>query len=149
MTRVGFTGTQVGCTDAQTAALARTLVSLGCTELAHGDCVGADETAHRVARAMGAAVEMHPPADPRKRAFCEMLRGEVVRPAGPYLVRNRAIVAATGVLVACPREEVGEEMRSGTWATVRAARKLNRPVAVVRPSGRVEWERCNFSGRGT
>lgn len=141
MTRVGFTGTQVGCTDAQTAALARTLDGLGATVVAHGDCVGADETAHRIARAMGAAVELHPPRIATKRAFCEMLRGEVVRPAGEYLARNRAIVAATEVLIACPQEETGEELRSGTWATVRAARRFHRPVAIIRPSGRVERER--------
>lgn len=51
------------------------------------------------------------------------------------------IVDATAVLVACPKEEEGEELRSGTWATVRYARRRHRPVYVVRPSGRVEEER--------
>jgi predicted Rossmann fold nucleotide-binding protein DprA/Smf involved in DNA uptake len=44
------------------------------------------------------------------------------------------------VLVACPREEHGEETRSGTWSTVRYARRVGRPVIVVRPSGRIERE---------
>lgn len=135
---VAFTGTQIGCTDAQVAALARTLVALGCGVLHHGDCIGADEVAHRVARAMGARIELHPPRNGSKRARCEMLRGEVVRPEGEYLARNRAIVDAGEVLVACPREETGEELRSGTWATVRYARRLGRPVLIIRPSGRVE-----------
>ena len=164
MTRVGFTGTQVGCTDAQIAALTRTLVELrddpplflrvdplGADEfvLHHGSCVGADAEAHYVARVMGAAVEKHPPAITSKMARCGMLPGEVTHPAAGYLARNIAIVKATVVLVACPREEVGEERRSGTWHTIRRARALRRPVAIVRPSGRVEWERCNFSVRGT
>lgn len=138
---VGFTGTQIGCTAAQVAALARTFVELNLGVLHHGDCVGADEMAHRIARAMGARVELHPPRITAKRAHCEMLRGETVHPADEYLVRNRAIVAASTALVACPKEETGEELRSGTWATVRHARKLNRPVVIVRPSGHVERER--------
>lgn len=145
---VGFTGTQVGCADAQVVALARLLVAVGCEVLHHGDCVGADETAHRVARAMGARVEVHPPRITAKRAWCETVRGDVVHEPDEYLARNRAIVAATEVLVACPREEHGETLRSGTWATVRAARRLGRPMAVVRPSGRVERERWPAAPRG-
>jgi len=140
--RIGFTGTQIGCTDVQVAALARTLAALGCKVLHHGDCIGADEVAHRIARAMGARVELHPPRNGTKRARCEMLPGETTHPAKEYIPRNHDIVNATTVLVACPKEEEGEELRSGTWATVRYARKLHRPVYIVRPSGRVEEERA-------
>lgn len=143
MTRVGFTGTQVGLTDSQIAALARTLVNLGCAVLHHGSCVGADAQAHYIARVMGAAVELHPPLNTSKMARCSMLAGEWTHASAPYLARNRAIAEATEVLVACPREETGEELRSGTWATVRYARKLGRPVYIVRPSGRVEQERTH------
>lgn len=139
--RVGFTGTQVGCADVQVAALARTLDALGCKVLHHGDCIGADATAHHIARAMGARVELHPPRNGTKRAHCEMLPGETTHPAKEYIPRNHDIVDATAVLVACPKEEEGEELRSGTWATVRYARRRHRPVYVVRPSGRVEEER--------
>lgn len=145
---VAFTGTQVGCTDAQVVALARLLVALRVSVLHHGDCVGADETAHRVAKAAGARVQIHPPRIATKRAQCEVSRGDVMHAPDEYLARNRAIVAAGEVLVACPREEHGETLRSGTWATVRAARRLGRPVAVVRPSGRVERERWPAPPRG-
>jgi hypothetical protein len=138
MNRVGFTGTQIDCTPTQVVALARTLVELGLDVLHHGDCIGADETAHRIVRAMGARIELHPPRVASKRARCEVVRGEVVHPTDEYLSRNHAIVNLTTVLVACPKEESGEVTRSGTWATVRYARKLGRPVVIVRPSGRVE-----------
>ncbi len=141
MTRVGFSGTREGMTKAQAAAVAIMLRDLGATVVAHGDCRGCDETVHLMARVMRIAVELHPPSIPALRAFCEMRPGEVVRDEAPYLARNAAIVAATEVLIACPRAEVSEETRSGTWWTVRHARGLNRPVAVVRPSGRVERER--------
>lgn len=138
--RIGFTGTQVGCTDSQIAALTRTLVSLAPDVLHHGSCIGADAQAHYLARVMGVAVEKHPPRITSKMARCPMLPGEVTHAPEDYLVRNRAIVAATIILVACPKEETGEEIRSGTWATVRYARKLKREVHIVRPSGYVKTE---------
>lgn len=137
-TRVGFTGTQQGMTPAQYQKVAGWLARRPGVTLHHGDCIGADADAHRAGRAAGCRVEIHPPDIDRKRAFCE--GAAVVYPPAPYLVRNRAIVAATEVLIATPKEETGEELRSGTWATVRAARKAGRRVVIVRPSGRVEVE---------
>lgn len=138
--RVGFTGTQSGCQPEQAAALKALLAELGATHLHHGDCIGADADAHQAARQLGVAVELHPPRNDAKRARCAMLEGEVVRAVDEYLARNRAIVDATEVLVACPWEEAGEGQRSGTWATVRHARKRGRPVVIVRPSGQIERE---------
>lgn len=50
------------------------------------------------------------------------------RPAKPYLERNKDI-ANEGIdgLIAAPSGWV-EELRSGTWATVRYARKLKRTI---------------------
>jgi hypothetical protein len=95
MTRVGFTGTQSGCSETQAAALKALLAELVCGVLHHGDCIGADATAHQVARELGAQVELHPPRNASKRAGCAMLDGEVARPLDEYLARNRAIVDAT------------------------------------------------------
>ena len=47
---------------------------------------------------------------------------EVVEVPGGYLARNDRIVASSDVLVAFPRTE-NEELRSGTWATIRRARR--------------------------
>ena len=136
--RVGFTGTREGLTSAQRDALREVLRALAPSVVAHGDCVGGDAAAHDVARGLGVAVELHPPSTPALRAWCAMRAGEVVREPVEYITRNRALADATDVLVACPREEHGEAMRSGTWATVRWARKRGRRVVIVRPSGRVE-----------
>lgn len=143
---VGFSGTQLGCADRQVVALAQVLVALGCQTLHHGDCVGGDRIAHWIARAMGARVELHPPVDPAKRAFCGMFPGELVHRPGEYLARNLDIVLAVPVLVATPREETGETLRSGTWSTVRRARAHHRRVVIVRPSGAVVWEEPEADG---
>jgi hypothetical protein len=138
ITRVGFTGTQRGMTDAQFNRIAYWFSQRPSVTLHHGDCIGADADAHRAAWEEGLRIEIHPPDIDRKRAFCQ--GAAVVHPPAPYLIRNIAIVDACEVLIATPKEETGEELRSGTWATVRAARKAKRRIVIVRPSGRVEVE---------
>jgi hypothetical protein len=131
--KVGFTGTQQGCTQAQKASLREVLESHPAEEFHHGDCIGADAQAHSI-MVRRARVVIHPSNRDDKRAFC---RGAAeVRPAKPPLDRNRDIVDDTEVLVACPRGE-DEELRSGTWATIRYARKKGRRVMLVLPDGRV------------
>lgn len=132
MRRIGFTGTQRGMTPVQSAVVCD-LLSAG--ELHHGDCIGADAQAHDLARDRGLTVVVHPPIDPRKRAH---KHGNVVLHPLPYLDRNLAIVAATEELIAAP--DGPERTRSGTWATVRRARRMNRPVTIVFPDGTVVRE---------
>lgn len=135
--RVGFTGTHVGMTHAQMYAfrdLLATLHSDG-AEFHHGDCIGSDETAAGYARKGGFYVVMHPPVDPSRRAFTA---ADETRRAMPYLARNREIVDETDQLVATPKGL--EYTRSGTWSTVRYARKAGKQVTIVWPDGRVEVE---------
>lgn len=54
----------------------------------------------------------------------------------PYLQRNKVIVDRCGVLVAAPGE-AQEQLRSGTWSTIRYARRVGRPVIMVLPDGTV------------
>lgn len=55
----------------------------------------------------------------------------VEHPAGgDPLARNREIVAAVGLLIAAPDTAV-EYLRSGTWATVRYARKAGKPIVIL------------------
>jgi len=129
--KVGFTGTQVGMTNRQKLELKEYLQVLGVTELHHGDCVGADDEAADIARLMGIRLVMHPPTDSRKRAYNFRI-GEEVRDQHPYLTRNHHIVDETEILIATPKTGY-EELRSGTWATVRYARKLGRRVYVLTP----------------
>jgi hypothetical protein len=126
-------------TDAQVRAARSVLVALEpCGELHHGDCEGADAQAHQLFDREGKRIVIHPPMDATFRAWCDAephnadVRVEVQR---PYLTRNRAIVDACMVLLAGPRETFGESLRSGTWATVRYARSVAKPLVIVRPDG--------------
>lgn len=132
--KVGFTGTQYGTTSIQRTVVRQLLISLEATEFHHGDCIGADEQAHQIALDLGIAVHLHPPNSYSKRAFVEGCTRE--RKPAPYLVRNHVIVKATQVLIATPKES-REVLRSGTWATIRYAKKLNRKIYVVGPDGRL------------
>lgn len=129
---VGFSGTQDGMTQRQTERFAAELYALS-GSFHHGDCVGSDEQAHRIARGAGWWIVIHPPLKPSKRAWCV---GDEVLPAKPYIARNHDIVDATELLLATPRT-MSETVRSGTWATVRYARRLRRPVIVIYPDGSV------------
>jgi hypothetical protein len=131
---IGFTGTRKGMTTAQRDAVAAVLRTLNATVLHHGDCVGADAQANEIARALGLRVVLHPPDDGRHRAFC---RADEVRSPRSYLVRNHDIVNDAQVLVATPGQQ-SEVMRSGTWATIRYARKLGVRTVVIYPSGNME-----------
>jgi hypothetical protein len=73
---------------------------------------------------LGCAIVIHPPAIETQRAF---KTAADVRAPKPYLDRNKEIVRETALLVAAPAEAV-EQLRSGTWSTVRYARWLGRQV---------------------
>lgn len=128
---IGFTGARKGLTPKQYHALRAILERRKPGEVfAHGDALGADEMAHGIATAHGLTVHLYPCDIDTQRAFC---RASVIHPARPPLERNRAIVDAVVGLFACPSCE--EHPRSGTWATVRYARTLGRPVVIVWPDG--------------
>lgn len=138
---VGFTGTQRGMTEAQYGAVGELLLArfphamvttpVRSVTFHHGDCTGADEQAHVIARICGYFIVVHPPTDPKKRAWCT---GDFAMTPAPYLERNAAIVRSTLELIATPGEVV-EQARSGTWATIRQARRLRRPTTIVWPDG--------------
>jgi len=134
--KIGFTGTQIGMTPNQFGELAR-LIAIGVTdnpcEFHHGDCIGADAEAHSIADAFGCRIVIHPPTNTSKEAFCKVdSEWDTVLPPKPYLDRNHDIVDACDVLLAAPKS-IEEELRSGTWATVRYARKKNIPVIILEP----------------
>lgn len=126
--RVGFTGSQHGMSAKQKAALRVLLVELKPEELHHGDCIGADAEAHTIARELNIPVVVHPPNDPKKRAFVR--DADVWLIPAPYLVRNRAIVNATFVLIVAPQTDT-PKVRSGTWSTWRYAKTLKRDIRVL------------------
>jgi hypothetical protein len=139
--RVGFTGTQRGMTNAQLATF-RSLVRGWRGEFHHGDCVGADEQAHAFAAEVGLKTVCHPPINESKRAFT---RNDVTLEPKEYLDRNKDIVRDTEILVATPGE-FEEQLRSGTWSTVRYARRMGRGIWIVPPDGKTVVERAGERG---
>lgn len=132
--RVGFTGTRIELTFKQVDALDGVLAAVeGPAELHHGDCVGADAWAARRAAAFRYRVVSHPPTENGYRAW---IPATEMREPKPYLERNRAIVDETERLIAVP--DGPERVRSGTWSTVRYARRLGRSITIIWPDGRVE-----------
>lgn len=127
--KIGFTGTQKGMSQRQLSGLTRLILSLKMIEFHHGDCIGADSEAHDIVRNMSknTKIVIHPPSNSSKRAFKE---GDVIRYALPYLERNMQIVQETRLLIAAP-SSLQEELRSGTWATIRYARKTGQPVLIL------------------
>lgn len=147
--KVGFTGTQRGMTQQQKEKFFEVIEALFPDEFHHGDCIGADEDAHYICCVFHYSIIIHPPTVATKRAFCRH-EGEgsyVVLPPKDYMARNQDIVDAVEVLVATPKG-YAEELRSGTWATVRRAVKANRIVFVIWPNGKFQRiEPKNMKGR--
>ncbi len=135
--RVGFTGTQRGMTEIQLAMFVTILAATSPDQLHHGDCVGADAQAHDAADAMGVRTVKHPPVNASKQAN---KAADETRPPRPYLVRNRNIVDETDALIAAPGE-MEEKLRSGTWSTIRYAKRRGKRVTIVRPDGSVSEDR--------
>ena len=131
----GFTGTQHGMTAKQHTAFGKLIKRLGITEFRHGDDTGADSEAHDIVRTVlpDCPILIHPPENKFRRAF--KLGDHTFRPKA-YLDRNHDIVGHTHCLIATPKT-AEEEVRSGTWATVRYAKKIGRPVYVINPNGKV------------
>jgi len=136
--RLGFTGTQRGMTPEQKHSFESLIGEQMPIEFHHGDCIGADSDAHDIVETLDESlIIIHPPSNDSKRAYKQGRNPlNYTHPAKPYLDRNKDIVEATDSLIACPGEG-SEQLRSGTWSTVRYARKLRRPIYVILPDGRI------------
>lgn len=114
--RIGFTGTREGMSEAQKEQLGYVLSILWPSipsSFIHGNAIGADQQAASIVTS------------------CPWGLSERAIPAGDNpLARNRKIVAECDILIAAPRHDK-EELRSGTWATVRYARQAKKPVIML------------------
>ena len=133
---VGFTGTREGATKEQLKSVRWLLRKMKPSILVHGDCVGADADVHAVALDLGIKVHMRPANMPRYRAHCK--GGEVIAPEEDPLDRNKKIVRSANAMIACPKE-FKNELRSGTWSTVRYASKEECLCWIVYPDGSVDY----------
>lgn len=128
--KIGFTGTRNGMTQKQCDAFQMLIMHIRPKEFHHGDCVGSDAGAHLDVRKCSpfTQVHIHPPNSTAMLAGC---RGHVRYEPRGYLERNQDIVNACNFLIATP--EGRETQRSGTWATIRYARKIGKPVIIIDP----------------
>lgn len=127
--RIGFTGTQIGMSQHQKEQFVLKMLELSPVEFHHGDCEGADADAHLIVREFlpNVRIIIHPPEIMAKKAC---MKGDEYRKPKAYLVRNQDIVNETEFLFAAPKSNE-EELRSGTWSTVRYARKVRRDIMIL------------------
>lgn len=141
---IGFTGTQAGMTQKQKDAFSKLLgewlinFPMDTLVLHHGLCIGADEDAHKLFLPLiyppieRGKIIGHPPIYKGKVMMANPNEFDYMLRERSYLERNQDIVRQSSVLVATPKEKI-EQLRSGTWSTIRYARKLNKPVMILEP----------------
>lgn len=144
---LGFTGTRIGLSPDQRWALGDVVAALP-TRLIHGGAVGADQEIDEWLAPLFAertiSIEIYPGSPVRRDYWLDPIRSyreirhvwDVTAP----LKRNRLIVKYSDHLIAYPGT-MTEIARSGTWATIRYARKTGKPITIVWPNGTISEER--------
>lgn len=138
--RVGFTGTRQGTTCEQHKALADWFKANAAEveEFHHGCCLGADAEAAEVATSFGRpVVHGHPSNSGSWTNRAALYDADVKYPKKPPLDRNKDIVDACDLLLACPKDDDEGRVLGGTGHTIRYARKQRKPVIIFWPDGRV------------
>ena len=141
MRKIGFTGTRHGMTKEQKTAVESFLKENVFHELHHGDCIGSDKDAHDIVdnyrKKEGKPIKIvgHPPKYGKYRARCQC---DLMLPADDYLTRNHHIVDASDILIATP--DTRERLHSGTWSTVRYARKKDKKIYIFDKHGNLTKE---------
>lgn len=128
---VGFTGSRSGINSVQVKEITSLLTGMRDLQLVvhHGDCIGADTDFHNLCLSLSPCVKVviHPPTINTFRAFN---KSHKLLPPKPYLVRNHDIVDAADIVIACPFDKNKEELRSGTWATIRYCKKQGKTIYI-------------------
>lgn len=73
-------------------------------------------------------IHIYPPNDPKLRGFNQ---GDLLMNEKPYLQRNTDILQNSQLLIACSIDKNKEEIRSGTWSTIRKAKKYNMKLYIL------------------
>lgn len=136
---IGFTGTRDGMSQAQVVAFTDLFTDLSINDVlrfGQGCCVGADEQATRIVKeAMGHRawiIGYQPEIKTHVSQYC-LETSDELRDPKPYLDRNKDLVDDCSLLIGAVRGD--EELRSGTWSTIRYAKKTNRDYAIIYPNG--------------
>jgi hypothetical protein len=135
---IGFTGTREGMSSTQKEEVFAYLGHImfdfkpkiqGQHVFHHGDCIGADDEAARLAHNLGFIVVSHPSDLIKLRAYSP---SHFICDPKPPLKRNEDIVLVSEVMLACPKTAT-EDIRSGTWTTIRFAKKFAPSLRVINP----------------
>ena len=135
MAKIGFTGTRHGMSKEQLDAFKSIIKAKDTEEFHHGMCVGSDKQAHDFVKSVGVKIVGHPPSFKKFMAECEC---DIFMKPNDYLQRNKNIVDEAEMLIATP--DCKEKVRSGTWSTVRYARKKQKKIYIIHKNGRVSIE---------
>jgi hypothetical protein len=151
---LGFTGTRRGLSKTQLSLLPRVIATLPDIVLHGGEAHTDSEFDAWLFREMdlryACRVEVYPArfheADRRSWALWVQRQGgdpetpRLIHPGEKPLRRNAIIAERCDALLACPGEMI-EQLRSGTWATIRYARVKRKPITILYPNGAV-MEEC-------
>lgn len=123
MTIIGVTGSRWGMDEARQGVFGYIYTRLGGHEFHHGMCSGVDTQSHELVRTLSHTSKIvgHPPIVQGK-FYTESDCDELMEPE-EYLKRDKNIVDRVEVMVGVP-ETAEEKLRSGTWATIRYAKKM-------------------------
>lgn len=144
---IGFSGSRHGPFPRQKITFQRTL--FGLIKIAqtveprdepllfrHGDCLGWDDVAHDIAAEVGFSIIVHPPINPKLRAFKPSL---IPMPPKDYLPRNRDIVDGSERMIICP-DTPEYKIKSGSWYTWKYAIARGIDTLLIQPDGTVRFE---------
>ena len=131
--KIGVTGTRSGMTEHQckefTYLLSEFIINEEIGEFHHGDCVGVDVDAAKIAKKLGFKVVCHPPIKDELRAFHE---SDEFREPTSYFARNRNIVDECDVLLVIPYQDEWQD-QGGTWYTASYCKKKQKPFTIIWP----------------
>lgn len=133
---LAFTGSKDHITLKQLTVLHQTFRSLrdkGYLWMHNGDCITSDFEAAKVWGKLKGKVMLHPPVNSKYRAF---FQADIICEPREYIVRDHHMVDLSRRLIATP-QTFEEQIRSGTWATIRYARKLRLKITIIYPDGSV------------
>ncbi len=130
---LGITGTRNGMRDKQKLVVRFIAGFLLPDEAHHGDCLGADAEFHDIVREeTKAIIVVHPPSNPKNRAFKQ---GDFIMKEKPFMVRDDDIIDESDLMLATPFQFEEQGRGSGTWAVIRHTRKARKPLIIIWPDG--------------
>lgn len=115
--------------------------------LRHGMCSGGDTELHHIARELGVKpenghwIEGHP-GHSRNGLSSHFVQTDVdlQHESLEYLARDDVMVDRCDVLWGFPGTVKPIQRGSGTWYTIRYARRIRKPLLIIYPNGSMKWE---------